>query len=63
MPTTSEAIETLRSARMLHAPSKVANAQGVAVSGLEMSQNSLRINWDRREVDQRLKGIIKGIHV
>lgn len=62
MPTTPEAIAILREAKILHAPSKAANAGGVAVSGLEMSQNSLRISWDRDEVDQRLKGIIKRIH-
>lgn len=62
MPTTPEAIGILREAKMLHAPSKAANAGGVAVSGLEMSQNSLRISWDRDEVDLRLKGIMKRIH-
>jgi glutamate dehydrogenase (NADP+) len=62
MPTDPESIAILRKAKILHAPSKAANAGGVAVSGLEMSQNSLRISWDRDEVDQRLKGIMKRIH-
>lgn len=62
MPTDPESIAILRHAKVLHAPSKAANAGGVAVSGLEMSQNSLRISWDRDEVDQRLKGIMKRIH-
>ncbi|MCP5179168.1 MAG: NADP-specific glutamate dehydrogenase [Pseudomonadales bacterium] len=62
MPTDPAAIGLLRDARIKHAPSKAANAGGVAVSGLEMSQNSLRISWDRGEVDDRLKGIIKRIH-
>ena len=62
MPTDPESIAILRKAKVLHAPSKAANAGGVAVSGLEMSQNSLRISWDRDEVDQRLKGIMKRIH-
>ncbi len=62
MPTDPESIAILREAKVLHAPSKAANAGGVAVSGLEMSQNSLRISWDRSEVDQRLQGIMKRIH-
>ena len=62
MPSDPESIAILRQAKILHAPSKAANAGGVAVSGLEMSQNSLRISWDRDEVDQRLKGIMKRIH-
>ncbi len=62
MPTDPESIAILRKAKVLHAPSKAANAGGVAVSGLEMSQNSLRISWDREEVDQRLKVIMKRIH-
>ena len=47
---------------MLYAPSKAANAGGVAVSGLEMAQNSMRISWPREEVDNRLKHIMKSIH-
>lgn len=63
MPTTPEAIRILHSnPDLLHAPSKAANAGGVAVSGLEMSQNSLRLQWSASEVDQRLHDIIRRIH-
>jgi glutamate dehydrogenase (NADP+) len=63
MPSTPEAIHAIQAKReLLHAPSKAANAGGVGVSGLEMSQNSLRLQWTREEVDERLKGIIAGIH-
>ncbi len=63
MPTTPEAISLFSEAkRMLHAPAKAANAGGVAVSGLEMSQNSLRLQWSESEVDERLRGIIRSIH-
>jgi len=63
MPTTPEAIKLIQQKRdLLHAPSKAANAGGVAVSGLEMSQNSLRLQWSSDEVDARLRAIIKGIH-
>lgn len=63
MPTTPEAIKLIQKKRdLLHAPSKAANAGGVAVSGLEMSQNSLRLQWSAGEVDVRLREIIKGIH-
>ncbi|GAB3274628.1 NADP-specific glutamate dehydrogenase [Parahaliea aestuarii] len=63
MPTTPEAIKVIQDhPGLLHAPSKAANAGGVAVSGLEMSQNSLRLQWSREEVDERLRGIIRGIH-
>lgn len=62
MPTIPEAIAVFQDARILLAPSKAANAGGVAVSGLEMSQNSLRLSWTREEVDDRLRQIIKGIH-
>lgn len=62
MPTTPEAINTLDEAKILHAPSKAANAGGVAVSGLEMSQNSLRIRWTKEDVDQQLHQIISTIH-
>ncbi|MGI9328132.1 MAG: NADP-specific glutamate dehydrogenase [Pseudomonadales bacterium] len=62
MPSTPEAIAVFGKAKVLHAPSKAANAGGVAVSGLEMSQNSLRINWSPAEVDERLQGIMHKIH-
>jgi glutamate dehydrogenase (NADP+) len=63
MPSTPAAVHAmLQKKELLHAPSKAANAGGVGVSGLEMSQNSLRLSWSREEVDQRLRGIIKGIH-
>jgi len=62
MPTTLEAIEVLRDARVLHAPGKASNAGGVAVSGLEQSQNAMRISWDSDEVDRRLREIMKNIH-
>lgn len=63
MPATTEAIRLIQSAKdVLHAPGKAANAGGVAVSGLEMSQNSLRLQWSRAEVDQHLRSIIRGIH-
>ncbi len=62
MPTTPDAIEVLQEAGVLLSPSKAANAGGVAVSGLEMSQNSLRMNWTREEVDEHLQGIMRRIH-
>lgn len=62
MPTTPEAIHAFHEARVLFAPGKASNAGGVATSGLEMSQNSLRISWTREEVDERLKKIMKDIH-
>lgn len=62
MPSTPEAIEVYTKARILYGPGKAANAGGVAVSGLEMSQNSLRLSWTREEVDTRLKQIMKDIH-
>ena len=62
MPATPEATEQLRRAGILYGPGKAANAGGVAVSGLEMSQDSLRVTWAREEVDKRLKDIIKAIH-
>lgn len=61
MPTTNEAIDRLRDAHVSLYPAKAANAGGVAVSGLEMSQNSLRLGWSREEVDGRLKDIMKNI--
>ncbi|MBO0321198.1 NADP-specific glutamate dehydrogenase [Muricauda sp. CAU 1633] len=62
MPSTPEAIHAFHDARILFAPGKASNAGGVATSGLEMSQNSLRISWTREEVDERLKGIMGDIH-
>lgn len=62
MPSTPEAIHEFHEARILFAPGKASNAGGVATSGLEMSQNSLRISWTREEVDERLKGIMEDIH-
>ena len=62
MPSTPEAIHAFHDARVLFAPGKASNAGGVATSGLEMSQNSLRISWTREEVDERLRAIMKDIH-
>jgi glutamate dehydrogenase/leucine dehydrogenase len=62
MPSTPEAIEVYLSAKIMYGPGKAANAGGVAVSGLEMSQNSLRLSWTREEVDSRLQQIMKDIH-
>lgn len=62
MPSTKEAIEVFRSAGTLFAPAKAANAGGVAVSGLEMAQNSMRLNWERAEIDMKLKKIMSKIH-
>jgi glutamate dehydrogenase (NADP+) len=62
MPCTPEAIEIFIDNRALYAPGKAANAGGVAVSGLEMAQNSMRLNWSRDEVDNRLKMIMQSIH-
>jgi glutamate dehydrogenase (NADP+) len=62
MPTTLEGVELFLNKKILYGPGKAANAGGVAVSGLEMSQNSLRLSWTREEVDQRLHGIMKSIH-
>lgn len=62
MPTTPEAIEVLQESHILYAPGKAANAGGVATSGLEMSQNSIRLSWTREEVETKLKGIMKNIH-
>ncbi len=62
MPSTPEAVDTFVDHKLLYAPGKAANAGGVAVSGLEMSQNSMRINWPRAEVDKRLQHIMKSIH-
>ena len=62
MPSTAEAVEQFLKAGILYAPGKAANAGGVAVSGLEQSQNALRISWSRDEVDQRLQTIMRSIH-
>lgn len=62
MPSTIEAIDQFLEAKILYGPGKAANAGGVATSGLEMSQNSLRLSWSRDEVDQRLHNIMKSIH-
>jgi glutamate dehydrogenase/leucine dehydrogenase len=62
MPSTPDAIEAYQAARILYGPGKAANAGGVATSGLEMSQNSMRLNWSREEVDNRLHTIMKNIH-
>ncbi|WP_373501225.1 NADP-specific glutamate dehydrogenase [Desulfococcus sp.] len=62
MPSTPEAISIFLDRKILYAPGKASNAGGVAVSGLEMSQNSMRLNWPREEVDNRLKLIMKSIH-
>ncbi|HPJ36787.1 MAG TPA: NADP-specific glutamate dehydrogenase [Spirochaetota bacterium] len=62
MPSTPEAVEIFINNNVLYGPGKAANAGGVATSGLEMSQNSLRLSWTREEVDQRLQGIMRNIH-
>jgi glutamate dehydrogenase (NADP+) len=62
MPSTPEAIKVFQEAKILYAPGKAANAGGVSVSGLEMSQNSERLSWTSEQVDTMLKGIMKNIH-
>ncbi|MEY8020587.1 NADP-specific glutamate dehydrogenase [Muriicola sp. SD30] len=62
MPSMPDAIHAFHENKILFAPGKASNAGGVATSGLEMSQNSLRISWTREEVDERLKGIMEDIH-
>jgi glutamate dehydrogenase (NADP+) len=62
MPTTPDGVNIFLDRGILYGPGKAANAGGVSVSGLEMSQNSMRLNWPREEVDKRLKGIMKNIH-
>ena len=62
MPTTPEAIEVFHNAKILFSPGKASNAGGVATSGLEMSQNSLRLSWTRQEVDEKLHTIMNDIH-
>jgi len=62
MPSEPKAVEAFQKAKILYAPGKASNAGGVATSGLEMSQNSLRIIWSREEVDERLQKIMANIH-
>jgi glutamate dehydrogenase (NADP+) len=62
MPTTPEGVDLFTQAGILYGPGKAANAGGVATSGLEMSQNAMRINWPFEEVDQRLRIIMRNIH-
>jgi glutamate dehydrogenase (NADP+) len=62
MPCTPEAIEVIQKSGILFAPGKAANAGGVGTSGLEMSQNSMKLNWSRQEVDTRLHEIMRNIH-
>ena len=62
MPSTPEAIQLFKDARILYSPGKASNAGGVATSGLEMSQNSIRLHWTREEVDARLRDIMHDIH-
>ena len=62
MGCTAEAVSYLRTARVLYAPSKAANAGGVSVSGLEMSQNALRLHWNEGEVDEKLHAIMHAVH-
>ena len=62
MPSTPEAIRVFQEAKILYAPGKAANAGGVSVSGLEMTQNSIKLSWSSEEVDEKLKSIMKNIH-
>ncbi|KKK89997.1 hypothetical protein LCGC14_2727490, partial [marine sediment metagenome] len=62
MPCTPEAVEVFQNAKILFSPGKASNAGGVATSGLEMSQNSIRYNWSAEEVDQKLHEIMYDIH-
>ena len=62
MPTTPQGVEVFQKAKILYAPGKASNAGGVATSGLEMSQNSLRLSWSRQEVDKKLHEIMVAIH-
>jgi glutamate dehydrogenase (NADP+) len=62
MPTTPDGVKLFTAEKLLYGPGKAANAGGVATSGLEMAQNSMRLNWTREEVDTKLKGIMKSIH-
>ena len=62
MPCTPAAIEAFHQAKILFSPGKASNAGGVTTSGLEMSQNSLRLSWTREEVDSKLHSIMQDIH-
>jgi glutamate dehydrogenase (NADP+) len=62
MPSTPEAVKVFQDSNILYGPGKASNAGGVATSGLEMSQNSLKLSWTREEVDNRLLIIMKSIH-
>jgi glutamate dehydrogenase (NADP+) len=62
MPTTPEGVKVFQGAKILYAPGKAANAGGVATSGLEMAQNSMRLSWSREEVDKKLRQIMTAIH-
>jgi len=62
MPSTIEALNVFLDAKILFGPAKAANAGGVAVSGLEQTQNSMRLSWTREEVDRQLLDIMKSIH-
>ena len=62
MPTMPDGIDIFKDHKILYGPGKAANAGGVSVSGLEMTQNSMRLSWTREEVDSRLKLIMKTIH-
>jgi len=62
MPTTPEGVKVFKKAKILYAPGKAANAGGVATSGLEMTQNSIRLSWSREEVDKKLREIMIAIH-
>jgi glutamate dehydrogenase (NADP+) len=62
MPSTPEAVDQFLAAKIFYGPGKAANAGGVSTSGLEMSQNSMRLNWSREEVDGRLREIMTNIH-
>ena len=62
MPSTIKAVHLFQKAKILYAPGKASNAGGVAVSGLEMTQNALRLSWTAEEVDLKLKDIMSNIH-
>ena len=62
MPSNADAVKVFEEAGVLFGPGKASNAGGVATSGLEMSQNAMRLSWQREEVDQRLLEIMRGIH-
>src|SRR3546814_7199884 len=62
MPTSLDAVEAFIGANVLYAPGKASSAGGVAVSGLEMSQNSQRLSWTREQVDEKLRAIMRDIH-